>query len=558
MNKAVLYARVSDESQIDNWSLSAQKHEFIDICQQKHWQATIVYGEEGVSAHSDSIEKRPQFRRLLEDCKKHAFDVVVVHSLDRWSRNLRVTLESFKQLADNSIAFVSITENIDYSTPEGKLFIAMLGAFAQYYSDSLAKHTSKGLKERALNGLPNGDLPFGYRRGDESNPTEDKKLIYLVPDEAESVKQLFQMYAGGNQSLASLAAWLNDKGLRTRNKRELKDGSGNTVTGPRPFTLYSVRWLLHNPFFTGKVSYRGQLHPGIHEAIISQEIFDHVQERLKIAKNRNKTFSPSYRLYLLKGLARCIYCGYPLWSETSLKGYTYYREAKNSRAHSNCPANGKTISGRIIDDQLESLIKSLILIPSWKEKIIERLSTVSEREDILNQRKQIEGKLRRLAKTYIDGLIEEGEYNIQRKLLQDTLDSLVIPEEDAAINAGKLLENLGTIWQGAILEEKHKLLSLMLEAVYVDLAASRSIVGIQPKPVFYPLFNALENQTGNNITVFHGKKIEPTINIGSSTVMVETGESRTPPETRMEWLQMSKSLLRTVSNENCSSTPVPV
>jgi len=46
--------------------------------------------------------------------------------------------------------------------------------------------------------------------------------------------------------------------------------------------------------------------------------------------------------------------------------------------------------------------------------------------------------------------------------------------------------------------------------------------------VFYPLFNALENQTGNNITVFHGKKIEPTINIGSSTVMVETGEGRTP------------------------------
>jgi site-specific DNA recombinase len=77
------------------------------------------------------------------------------------------------------------------------------------------------------------------------------------------------MYAGGNQSLASLAAWLNGKGLRTRNKRELKDGFGNIVTDPRTFTLYSVRWLLHNPFFTGKVSYRGQLYPGIHEALIS-------------------------------------------------------------------------------------------------------------------------------------------------------------------------------------------------------------------------------------------------------------------------------------------------
>jgi hypothetical protein len=112
--------------------------------------------------------------------------------------------------------------------------------------------------------------------------------------------------------------------------------------------------------------------------------------------------------------------------------------------------------------------------------------------------------------------------------LQDTFDSLVIPEEDAAINAGKLLENLGTIWQGATLEEKHKLLSLMLEAVYVDLAASRSIVGIQPRPAFYPIFNSLENQADNKIIVFYannGKKIEPVSKTGSSTVMVETGES---------------------------------
>jgi len=81
-----------------------------------------------------------------------------------------------------------------------------------------------------------------------------------------------------------------------------------------------------------------------------------------------------------------------------------------------------------------------------------------------------------------------GEYNVQRKLLQDNLDSLVIPQADAAINAGELLESLGLIWEKATLEEKHRLLIGMLEAVYIDLAASRSIVGIQPKPPFYPLF----------------------------------------------------------------------
>ena len=210
-----------------------------------------IYCEEGVSAHTDSIEKRLQFRHLLEDCKTHNFDVVVVHSLNRWSRNLGVTLESFKWLAASDVAFVSITENIDYSTPEGKLFIAMIGAFAQYFSDSLAKHTSKGLKERAFNGLPNGDIPFGYRRGDLGKTLGGQRQIYIVPEEAKAITHIFQTYASGGHSLASLTSWLNEKGFRTRNKRELKDGSDNVVTGPQSFILYSVRWLLHNSFFSG-------------------------------------------------------------------------------------------------------------------------------------------------------------------------------------------------------------------------------------------------------------------------------------------------------------------
>lgn len=78
----------------------------------------------------------------------------------------------------------------------------------------------------------------------------------------------------------------------------------------------------------------------------------------------------------------------------------------------------------------------------------------------------------------------------------------------------------------------------MIEAIYIDLAASRSIVGIQPKPVFYPLFNALENQTGNTVSVFHDKKIEPTVEAGPSTVMVKTEEGRSPPETMVPFLAL--------------------
>ena len=518
--RAAIYVRVSREEQLENWSIAAQTREAQEYCRQKNWELQHIYTEEGISAHSDSIAKRPQFRKLLDDCKKGHLDIVVVHSIDRWSRNLGVTLESFKQLAENRVSFASISENIDYSTPEGRLFIAMLGAFAQYFSDNLGKHTRKGMKQRAVSGFSNGDVPFGYKRNDKGS--DASKNVHIVPDEGEAVKKIFEMYASGGHTLASLAAWLNEQGFKTRNKKELKDGKGNIVTGPRPFSLYSIRWILHNPFFAGKVYYGGESYPGVHEPIVDEDLFAKVQERLKISKNRSKTFSLSYRQYLLKGIARCIYCGYPLWSETSAKGYTFYREPKNSRSHFDCPANGKTISGRFLDSQIDDLVKSFVLLPSWRQLVIEKLYTLSERQDLLRQRELIETKLRRLGKTFIDGLIEEGEYNVQRTMLQNALNSMVIPEENATLRAGEQLQNLGAVWGKATLEEKHRLISCVFEAVYVDMVASRSIVGIQPKPSFYPIFDALKNQAGNKIIVFTDRPVE---SLKTSTVMVETGES---------------------------------
>ncbi|HEU0022767.1 MAG TPA: recombinase family protein, partial [Dehalococcoidia bacterium] len=90
---AVAYIRVSDASQIDGHSLNAQERLFQELCSKRGWTPGKIYREEGKSAHSDSISKRPVFRQLLEDASNGEFDVVVVHTLDRWARNLKVLLE---------------------------------------------------------------------------------------------------------------------------------------------------------------------------------------------------------------------------------------------------------------------------------------------------------------------------------------------------------------------------------------------------------------------------------------------------------------------------------
>ena len=166
--RAVAYVRVSSLSQVDGHSLDAQARLFNEICTKRGWTPGTVYREEGASAHSESIKKRPVFRQLMEDAKKGEFDIVVVHTLDRWSRNLRVTLESLASLAMHDVALVSITENIDYSTPQGMLMTQLLGSFAQFFSNMLGTHVSKGLDQRATEGLhregsPSATSPAGSR-----------------------------------------------------------------------------------------------------------------------------------------------------------------------------------------------------------------------------------------------------------------------------------------------------------------------------------------------------------------------------------------------------------
>ena len=117
------------------------------------------YCEEGRSAWVESIAKRPAFRQMLDDAQARKFDVLVSHTLDRFTRNLRVMLDAFHTFAQSDVTYVSITQEIDYSKPEGKLFMTMLGAFAQYFSDALSGHTKKGMRERAQQGCSMASLP---------------------------------------------------------------------------------------------------------------------------------------------------------------------------------------------------------------------------------------------------------------------------------------------------------------------------------------------------------------------------------------------------------------
>ncbi len=192
---------------------------------------------------------RKVFQQLLEAVALGKVDIVIVHTLDRWARNLKVLLESLAILGKHGVGFVSITENIDYTTPHGKLTTQMLGGMAEFFSEMLAVHVKKGIDERARQGRHLGSIPFGYNycwlekdgeRMLQCKP-EHPGGIHVHPEQGPAVTKLFKQYATGTVTLATLASCLNEQGFRTRNTKMLPDAEGKLVEGPRLFTNASVR-----------------------------------------------------------------------------------------------------------------------------------------------------------------------------------------------------------------------------------------------------------------------------------------------------------------------------
>ena len=536
--KAVGYIRVSTAGQVDGFSLDAQERLFRELCKNRGWELVRIYREEGKSAHVDSIKARPVFRQLLEDAAQRQFDVVVVHTLDRWSRNLKVTLESVSELGKHHVGLVSITEQIDYSTPQGLLQMQMMGAFAQYYSDSLAKHVKKGLDERARQGKRNGGIPYGYescwveadgKRKRRCEP-EHPGGVHVVPHEAEAVTECFRRYANGTTTLSQLATRLNEQGLRTRNTHKLPGPDGTLTGGPRLFTIDSLKVILHNPFYAGKFRHGDALYPGAYEPIISQEVFDRVKDALRRNCGRSTTLAARpQREYLLKGLIRCASCKMPLWSQTFVNGRPVYREHRGSRSHGVCAASGGLIGCETADGEMGRLMEAIELRSDWLEGALAKISVQDEVKRVKEQRHATLDKFRRLGRAYSDALISDEEYVRRKRQLEQDLESLVVPQANAAEEAGRLLKDLPRLWRAATLGERRKLLLTMLDGVYFDMKHSKTIVAIKPKAPFRPVFQVATTKEGSGIELVQE---EVPGQFRKSVFQVETGGSCTPSRTR--------------------------
>ena len=192
--------------------------------------------------------------------------------------------------------------------------------------------------------------------------------------------------------------------------------------------------MLRNPFYLGYVKYKGELLPGKHPAVVSQELFDSVQATRRQHYKGPATFAQRYRTYLLKGLLRCIHCGEKIWAQ-HISGRDYYRE-ENSLRGIPCP-NGKAyLRAEVLDVPMSQMIGELQLPSSWRELVVEFLGAEDDWVDAAKERRRLDQKIDRIKFQFREGHIDQQQYQDELALTQASLAAVQEPEEAKLINLG--------------------------------------------------------------------------------------------------------------------------
>jgi DNA invertase Pin-like site-specific DNA recombinase len=155
MTKCCLYARVSTANHHQN--PEAQLRDLRAFAKQRKWKTAHEFTDWGVSGAKDS---RPELDKLMEDAKQHKFDAVLVWRFDRFARSVSHLLRALETFNSLGIAFVSLSEQIDTSTPAGKMVFTVLGAVAELERSLIGERIKAGLRNAKAKGVKLGKQPL--------------------------------------------------------------------------------------------------------------------------------------------------------------------------------------------------------------------------------------------------------------------------------------------------------------------------------------------------------------------------------------------------------------
>lgn len=276
----VAYCRVSTEEQAaEGFSIDGQQAKLAAYAELHDLGQVTVVADPGASGKN---LKRPGLQRLLQMIEAGHVGNVLLWRLDRLSRDLGDLIALARLFEDRGVGIHSVTENLDLSNPTGRMFFHILGSFAQFYREQLAENVKMGMAQARSEGRWTSRPPFGYDLVDG----------VLVPNQhAATVRRAFEMRANG-ASQGEIAA----------------------ATGVKHSALVE---MLRRRTYLGEIPHNGGSLPGLHEPIITEELWK--------AAHRGRTPGVKRGKDLMSGRVRCGLCDRVMSIESNGQGQSHYR-----------------------------------------------------------------------------------------------------------------------------------------------------------------------------------------------------------------------------------------
>ncbi len=404
-SKAVIYARVSSkEQEREGFSIPAQLDLLYDYARSKGFEVV----QEFKDIETAKAAGRGEFNRMVEYITEHAIQSILVEKTDRLYRNFRdyVTLEEIEL----EVHLVKEGEMISRNSRSHVKFIHGIKVLmAKNYLDNLSEEVKKGMSQKAKEGIFPGRAPVGYVNVE----IDGKHVVVADPEVAENVRWLFQQYASGRYSLRDLCRKAHSEGLYF-------GGRYSKLMGMH------VQKILMNPFYYGCFRWRNEIYPGVHEPIISKDLFDRIQVVLR-GKSQHSGH-PRRHKWAFQGMIRCGYCGCMYTAEMKKGKYIYYHCTGN---HGQCPA--KWVREEKIAEQFRKKLEALRFDDDVLEWIVGALksSHVDQKkyhEDTIasleKHYKRLQNRIDRMYVDKLDGKISDDFYDKKCQLWRKEQDEI--------------------------------------------------------------------------------------------------------------------------------------
>lgn len=395
IKRAALYIRVStDEQAREGYSLEAQKGHLIKFAKENNYEIVDIYADEGVSARK-SYKNRKEFMRMIEDVKLKKIDLILFIKLDRYFRNIGDYYKIQEILEKYNVGWKATLENYDTTTANGRFYVNIRLSMAQDEADRTSERIKFVFENKVKKGeVISGSVPYGYK-------IENKRLV-IDEEKAEVVRYVFKRYSQIKSKRSTV--------VDTREKFQ------NGIT-------YKVLdTMITNEIYIGK--YRENL--DFCEPIISKELFEEVQRLLKQGHLRygKKTDKQFEYTYIFAGLVRCPNCKKVMASSKTLgftkkngeKVYYFYYRCMNRMLQKSCD-----YSKMVNEQNLEKYLLDTLFQKLKRYKVDYQLKQKKKFTPNLEEKKNIESKIKRLQNLYINELIEIEEYKKQYSKLQNDL-----------------------------------------------------------------------------------------------------------------------------------------